>query len=113
MKGKQFLPKDSLNRIVKIMEYVEEYGEQLSEDNLKTTFGDIGYNLFSRYCLGGNKPYAQSHSGKLKLTQLGVRRLHELRKILAEERRAEWVKWATIIIAIFTVLQFLRWVWII
>ena len=107
MKEKHFLPKNSLNRIVEIMEYVEERNEQLTEDNLKNIFGDKYYNLFSRYCLGGDE-YAKKHDEKFGLTQVGVRKLHDLRKILIEERRSEWIKWATIVMAIFTVLQFLH-----
>lgn len=107
MEEKKPLPKDSLKKIVKIMEHVEEHDEQLTERDIETKFGDDNYHMFSRYCLGGNEAYAHDPSGKFKLTQIGVRRLHELRKVLAEERRAEWIKWATIIITIFAGLQIL------
>jgi len=105
------LSKDSLKRIVKIMRYVEENrqqiaeAEQLTESTIEKEFGEDGFHMFSRYCLGGKEEYAiesQDPIKKIFLSQKGVRKLYELRGILAEEKRAEWIKWATIILAIST-----------
>jgi hypothetical protein len=102
------LPKDSLKRIVKIMEYVEEHSEQLNEQDLINEFGANGNWLFKEYCRGGNEPYVNDPGGRFQLTQIGIRKLHDLRRILAEERSAMAMKWATIVMATFIGLQFLK-----
>jgi len=95
----------SLNKIIEIMDFVENYDEQKSENDLIDEFGRKDFRLFSRYCLGGHEPYAIDNQSKFKLTQIGVRRLHELKKIQEEEKRNNYVVAATIVIAIFTVVQ--------
>lgn len=93
MKPKNNLPKDSLARIVNIMEYIEVNHGYVTIKDIKDKFEEIGWNLFKRYCLEINQElYATSHSGIGEesiyvLTPLGVRKLHELRGVLAQEER--------------------------
>ena len=99
------LPKDSLARIVKIMEYIEENYEKINVNDIKNKFGENGWHLFSRYCIGTKEDYATSVSNKngtaiYNLTGVGIRRLHELRKILSEEKRLKLQINTNIIIAI-------------
>lgn len=105
---------DSLKKVVKIMQYIEDNGK-IIESKIIKKFGKNGYNKFSRYCLGGEEyyatstfPHAKSNNfpgGFLSLNQKGVRKLYELRRILADEKRSEWIKWATISVGISAFLQ--------
>jgi len=85
--------KNSLDRIVDIMDYIEEHDEQRSQKQIEQEFDKATFRLFSRYCLGDRAPYAEANRVEsrnvkvFKLNQTGVRRLHELRGIVAEEKR--------------------------
>jgi len=102
----------SLKRVVQIMEYVEGRNKEKHEEAIKSKFGE-DYRLFSRYCLGNREPYAEfTGTGRqtCHLNQRGVRRLHELQGIIAEEKRATWMKWAAVSIAVFAGIEVLRFV---
>lgn len=105
MKEKIPLPKDSMKRIINMMEYVEEHRERLDEKDMKEKFDNNNFNLFSRYCLGEEEYAALVGTGKYRLTQIGVRRLYELRRLQADEDRIKWTIRATIAIATFTGVQ--------
>lgn len=86
------------------MEYIEEHYEKINVKDIKNKFGENGWHLFSRYCIGTKEDYATSVSNRdgttiYNLTGAGIRKLHELRKILAEENRAEYQKNVNMIIA--------------
>jgi len=97
--------KDSLKRIVKIMDYIEDDPEWVKDSEIIKKFGKDGHRLFSRYCLGNPDAYANQSFEKVNLTQEGVRRLHELRGILLAERRALLMTAATTAIAVVAILQ--------
>ncbi|MBW2976002.1 hypothetical protein KY347_00995 [Candidatus Woesearchaeota archaeon] len=105
MKKKILLEKDSLSKIVKIMEYIEEYHGQINVNDIKGEFGENGWYLFSRYCIGTKEDYVTSVGNKggtpiYTLTGVGIRKLHELRKLLLEEKRLGLQINTNIIIAI-------------
>lgn len=115
MESEHPLPEDSLKKIVKIMEYIEIYHAQKTEDDIKRQFGEEGMFIFSRYCLGGdsNRAYADTEIGTIdgkkvsvyRLTQTGVRKLHELRGILAQEKRDKLIADTNRAVALFIALQ--------
>ncbi len=123
VRKKARLPKDSLKRIVEIMEFVEGI-EKLSNKNKENTkfllvakkqilekrFGEEGFYLFRKYCLSNKfeNDYAYERDGAFYLTQLGMRKLHELRGTLAQEKRDVIIKWTTIAIATTAIVQIIR-----
>ena len=105
MKKLYTMPKDHdnvLNRLVDIMTFVEEHDETATAEEIKKRYdGEHGFILFSRYCLGDKEAYAQHYGPGYKLTQLGIRKLVELRGIQATQSRAFWMMIASILMAVF------------
>ena len=77
-----------------MMEFIEEYFEQINKKIMIQVWGEHNFHLFSRYCLGGEKPYVIENGQKrvYKLTQVGLRKLHELRKTLTNEKYLKYQK---------------------
>ncbi len=90
---------DPLARIVLALNLVESNNSKLTETDLIRRIGDEDFNLFSRFCLGGTTPYASTVHEKLFLTQDGVRKLYDLRKVVIDDRREETNKILTTSIA--------------
>ncbi len=101
------VPKDSLKRLVEIMTFVEELSEGVTKEDIEKKFGKDGFLLFQRYCLGGKDPYAteQPEEHTFQILQPGIRKLYELRGILASEKREDHVKWIQIILVTFIIVQ--------
>lgn len=100
---------DSLSTIVKIMEYIHEY-ENVTQTKIEAEFEPKGFAMFIKYCIGEKDGYADiiigtrfvgrnTRDSTYTLNQQGYRKLHELRKILAEEKRAEEQKNISLVIA--------------
>lgn len=47
----------------------------------------------------------------IELTAKGIHKLFELKKTVAEEERNEWIKWATIVMAVFAGFQAIPYIW--
>ncbi|MFH1972383.1 MAG: hypothetical protein ABIJ18_02790 [archaeon] len=105
------MPKDNLKTILKIMEFIQ-YKRHCQEYEVINKFSTEDWKLFSKYALNSDsstkdEAYARINPN-IELTQLGSRKVFELRRILAEEKRANWIKWATITLAVFAVLGFIK-----
>ena len=105
--------KDPLKKVLEIMEYLEVNREKVKESELVKRFGRDCFDLFSRYCIGHSPAFARQLGGVdpdqlTVLTPEGIRKMYELRSTLAEERRANWIKWATIVMAISAVVQLFK-----
>lgn len=87
---------DRMEGVLEIMTYIYEKGEiqECKEKNLVSKFGEK-FSYFSRFALGGSKPYAEILSsqkdkeGLVRLTQDGVRMYYELRANAIKEKRAQ------------------------
>jgi len=97
---------NSVQAIVEIMEYVWLHDEEKSEEELKKKFGEKKYDIFHKYCIGGQEPYAQIYDNRTaKLSQKGIRKLPELRATLVKEKMDKLMVWATIAIASSAIIQ--------
>lgn len=113
--------KDSLAVIVKIMEWLHERNGTTQEE-LEKEFTPTGFAMFFKYCMGtGEKEdyaYAIIKGGEnyeivhpktegcsYLLSQDGYRKLHELRRILAEEKRNKINSTFTFAIVVVTFYQ--------
>lgn len=96
----------NLKKVVEVMGYVYLNDENVTTQHLREKFGEEQFILFQRYCAGGEMEYTKEYGGnKWKLNQNGIRHLYELERVLAEERRTDWIKWATIAIAMLAGVQ--------
>lgn len=124
--------KDSLKTNLKIMEYVMRKrhlkdGEKASHSSITQEFpphryGKNAYWVFHEFC-GVPQPKHQgetlcgefasmTYTGKkdnnnedIILTPAGIRKLFELKESLAKENNDFWIKWATIVMAAFMIIQ--------
>jgi len=130
---------DSLQTIIKMMEYVlkrHHLQKEVSESDIKEEFkekdcGENIYWLFNQY-MGDDKTKEEDKYAIMKtpslpasqeaqivqLTTKGLRQLFELKRLRAEEKRNEAeekrnerIKWATIVMAIFTGFQAIPYIW--
>ena len=95
--------------LLKNMEYVflHPEDEKNTEGYMRKKFGKH-YLIFSEFCLGGGIPYAHYiGQGRLKLTQEGVREYHRLKRDFDQRIFNLIVTIATVIVAIFSTLNFL------
>ena len=111
MNWKSWFNMDSLQTAIEIMTYLQDNYESVKEQQVIDKFGKKNWHMFSQWGMNSDastkgEAYAVERVGTINLTQLGARKLYELRGIIADEKRAEWIKWATIILAIFAVTEF-------
>ena len=100
----------SLRKILKIMKYALLNPEKYDEDYIKKKFKEKAYLHFSQFCLGGPSDKALAHyigTGKLKLTQNGVREYHRLQAEYDQRKFNLLVMIATIVIALSSLIPLL------
>jgi|SRR3989338_1349666 len=103
---------DALKNNLEILNYIYSHNEEATQDDLIQKFGKENWRKFAKWAISTDSStktdaYAKEAGGKLMLTIFGMRKIDDLRKVIAEEKRSDWIMKATIVMAIFAVLGFI------
>ncbi|MFQ5621165.1 MAG: hypothetical protein ACE5FT_04940 [Candidatus Nanoarchaeia archaeon] len=75
--------------LVKIMEFLYENHESnlCKKESLKTRLGNQAYRDLELFAMGGKDPYAESLTFGIRLTQKGVRKLFDLKRLQYQDEQ--------------------------